>query len=712
LNDGDSLWLATRDGLVKYHKPTGKLTFYTQEQAGVTDTYIFGYSPPDNHGQIQGLLPGNGIHCLTKDAEGNIWMCIAGEGLVKFDGTKSVLYMQYHHGELDYMDYPMSLGTFILIDKENNKWIGGSGCLMKFDGSGFQRWSLPGMRQDTNVESGKFDKQGNLWIGARSRLGRSSLIRFDGITPISYPNINNDSYVFRPWMGRQETGFAIEIDEDDNVWIATLLSGLAKFDRDTTFTYYHAGNSDCPLYLVRDMKSDATGNLWMIGSNFTFPYDAPWQGYTDYVVKYDGTNFTTWKLPYSTENWNRDMECICMDIDAEGTLWIGTQQSGLIRFSNGEFTQIDIVKQDAGIKSFPQTSSKMINDSDSLWLVTSSGLVKYYKQTGKSIIYNQANAGLPGGIIMSMVKDKEGYIWLTSRQNGIGKFDGTGCQIYTSFNSELEDAPLCRPIAIDAYNNKWFAPIGIIQEFYGMDWPSWEMPYPASHSSNYDVRCMKFDSQGFLWIGGRFLSRNLYVFNGENIMNTTDPYKPFGYYNVNTIEFDNSGNKWLGTNKGVLKYDGENYTAYANSTVPFEEVEDIKKDVQGNLWLVGGKYLTKHTGTDFINYENTLLGSEDIHVCLEHDEDGSIWLLSQKYGLFHFKDGQFENVNYSQGESIDVVPVNSLQGIGTVVVYNLSGRLVLTSSEWPVDVSALPPGVYILKAVAGNEKWSYKVVVK
>jgi ligand-binding sensor domain-containing protein len=56
---------------------------------------------------------------------------------------------------------------------------------------------------------------------------------------------------------------------------------------------------------------------------------------------------------------------------------------------------------------------------------------------------------------------------------------------------------------------------------------------------------------------------------------------------VNCIEVDKNNIKWIGTTKGLCKFDGTNWTIYdtSNSDIPSDNVSAVFMDKQGYLWV-------------------------------------------------------------------------------------------------------------------------------
>jgi hypothetical protein len=98
------------------------------------------------------------------------------------------------------------------------------------------------------------------------------------------------------------------------------------------------------------------------------------------------------------------------------------------------------------------------------------------------------------------------------------------------------------------------------------------------------VLAIAIDGQGNKWIG---TSRGLVKFDGVNwsVYNKSNSGLPDNW--VWAIAIDGQGNKWIGTSRGLAKFDGVNWTVYktSNSGLPNNYVRAIAIDGQGNKWI-------------------------------------------------------------------------------------------------------------------------------
>ncbi len=110
---------------------------------------------------------------------------------------------------------------------------------------------------------------------------------------------------------------------------------------------------------------------------------------------------------------------------------------------------------------------------------------------------------------------------------------------------------------------------------------------------------------------------------------------------------------WIGTDKGLVQFDGRYVKCYdRNSGIPNEIILRIAEDRLGNLWLGtknGG--LIKYDGTYFYNYSLDDFTTKDNHEItdIEIDENDNIWLTIQFGGLAYFDGKQFISYKDRQG---------------------------------------------------------------
>jgi ligand-binding sensor domain-containing protein len=244
-------------------------------------------------------LPSNNILCIAIDDSNNKWIGTS-VGLIKYNNVEWELYNESNSG------LPTNFILDIAIDVYGNKWMGTLKGLVKFDGLIWEVYDttnsgLPGNR----IEEIAIDNNENKWLGrVRSDEWQSlGLVKFDNFTWTVYDTTNSGLPSNNVWC--------IEIDEDNNKWIGTSYyswgpsggKGLVKYN-DTTWTLYNKENDSLPGNSIVDIAIDSSGNKWILTQ--------------DGLGKFDDIKWNVYE---------RDIENCgdvwCLTIDAFDNKWLG-----------------------------------------------------------------------------------------------------------------------------------------------------------------------------------------------------------------------------------------------------------------------------------------------------------------------------------------------------------------------------------------------------
>lgn len=146
--------------------------------------------------------------------------------------------------------------------------------------------------------------------------------------------------------------------------------------------------------------------------------------------------------------------------------------------------------------------------------------------------------------------------------------------------------------------------------------------------------CLAIDKNGNKWVG--FTSS---LASSPAAVARFDKTTGFwSYYNtantpvipnnrVNTIACDTSGSVWIGTNAGLVKFDGSSWTCYTTANgLPSDNILSLEC-VNNMLYIGTNAGLTRYNGAVFTNYNvgNSLLSNDTI-TCIKAQTPNQIWL--------------------------------------------------------------------------------------
>jgi len=162
------------------------------------------------------------------------------------------------------------------------------------------------------------------------------------------------------------------------------------------------------------MAADPDGRVWVIHDSLALWYDEPLQKWEYFPFPIRITDISNepeqaWDEPFPLQ----------FVIDTR-YLWIASNKKGLYRVDK----QTGKMKRYAHNPDDPESISNNLlyclfadpDDPDILWIGTfGSGLCRFSKSTGKSMVFNTDN-GLPNNVIYAAVPDQQGNIWIATNR--------------------------------------------------------------------------------------------------------------------------------------------------------------------------------------------------------------------------------------------------------------------------------------------------------
>ncbi|MCP3931531.1 MAG: hypothetical protein GY705_20800 [Bacteroidetes bacterium] len=102
---------------------------------------------------------------------------------------------------------------------------------------------------------------------------------------------------------------------------------------------------------------------------------------------------------------------------------------------------------------------------------------------------------------------------------------------------------------------------------------------------------------------------------------------------VQCVFQDSRGYLWIGTKKGLSKFDGEHFENFRKKDgLPNGFIYDIEEDNKGNIWIATISGLTKYDGVHFATFNATFNTNPQIAI----DRDDNIWVSDKRKTLWKF----------------------------------------------------------------------------
>lgn len=290
-----------------------------------------------------------------------------------------------------------------LQDSQGNIWLGTTGeGLYKFNGTSFVQYTISDGLSSNTIYCIFEDKEGNLWIGTDDGLLIYNGVSFKEMhvtTPVN--SIHNKLQVF-----------SIIQDSTNKIWLATV-EGVYIF-YEAAFEHFEV-NKEGKGFMSKENNverifEDAKGNIWFGGRG------------NEGVYCFDGTSIKNYKMPnLNGHNWAWPVLQ-----DERGDVWF-SNWGGSYRFdgkSFSNFTSENGLSSDIVIRIFKDSKGN-------LWFSCggdSGGLCCY---NGKNVTCYKITDKIKDKGAWSILEDKEGNLWVGTRNTGLFKYDG---QTFKSFS--------------------------------------------------------------------------------------------------------------------------------------------------------------------------------------------------------------------------------------------------------------------------------------
>ena len=383
-------------------------------------------------------LPDDGIVCVYKDKNGNIWLGTAG-GLVLFNPeAENFIHFKEDGGgkhavfDIKQMDdnklwLATEFGGIAILNLTQRLFVSSEKVQFSYIKEGSGEYGL----SSSSIRCLFQDSFNNIWVGTWGG-------GIDFLSPTSLFDVY--SYSSIPTTERNLTGKMIStvcVDWDGKLWVGMNGGDIDVFEKGRRIAVYGRNNGDLNGNPIQTSLCDTDGNLWFglfngglcyynkIQKTFrqVFPEK---EALIDVRAIYEDKDHTVWigtsngvyKADLNgqifSEHYVENEQVRCIFKDEEGLLWIGTFGGGILVYS----PDFKMVRHFYTTEQFPSnTINDIYGDSKKrIWVATGEGLVCF--PTSKDMEYKvyKREDGLENAHIRAIMEDTSGHIWCSTNK--------------------------------------------------------------------------------------------------------------------------------------------------------------------------------------------------------------------------------------------------------------------------------------------------------
>lgn len=484
----------------------------------------------------------------------------------------------------------------------------------------FRRDDVPGLREDS-VRAMHVGPRGDLWVGST----RGGIVRWQGGRWVQHPGVE---------------GLVTDLLEepDGTLWVATARSGVIRFAPGHARTGFTAAQG-LPSTTVNALARDPRGRIWVATSHGLARIDGP----RALPVPLDGrTGQPVFAL--ATDRAGRVLvgteagvlvgeergfaplhaglvphSITRIRVDADATLWVGTNNRGLARVRGGALEWLD----SRGSLPNDRVLALQHDAEGALWVGTNGGLVRvrhapiktYTRRDGladdfvrTTLVARDGRVWIGGGrgldrfdpatrrfthiglgdagsdaSVLSLAEDASGDILVGTFHHGLIRLRGERVVDAVSMENGLPSNEV-RAVVAAPDGTVWLGTKqGVVTvgagmpRIYGV-----RQGLPADY-----VQALHLDDAGTLWVGTGLGAARV----SKGVARPVDLGASEAHY-IYDFQADAKGGTWIATDRGLVRVDrAGRATAHVGRAhgLPFEKIFALLADRAGRLWLTGNE---------------------------------------------------------------------------------------------------------------------------
>jgi len=491
-------------------------------------------------------------------------------------------------------------------------------------------------------------RDGYLWVATFNGLARFDGVRFERVNDANTPTLRNNlvNSIFedsngRLWIGN-DTGEITWHDSDGfhplttpHGWLTTPIDRFAQAGDGTLYAANRDGYilcisncqaerilGDAPGKLYADVTSDSDEQAWAIR-------------YGGGMVRLRGQTAEPTHVPPTLAGY-RDA------IGARpGGLWV-RNGNRVRRWAGGKWIE------DRGTHSWQTEHNVALFESvaGDVWVGTVNDGVFIVAPDGSERHIGHTN-GLSHDSVSSITADHEGNIWIGTDGGGLEMLRRRVLFMVSPPDHWQNRAVLS--VAPATNGGLWVGTEGA--GLYRWNNREFAKVLGPRTSGASDIRTTLQDRSGQLWVGTQ--GAGLLVGGEDGLTNIRPSFNMPGLFYA--LYQDNQGVMWMGTQDGLVRFDGTNWSTLGAQLYRCE-VRCIDQTPDGAIWIgMRGGGIARFRDGDFTQYLQKQGLSYEYIWCLYADHDGTVWIGTPGAGLIRWRDGAFTSFTVRDGLPSDFI---------------------------------------------------------
>jgi signal transduction histidine kinase/ligand-binding sensor domain-containing protein len=549
----------------------------------------------------------------------------------------SVRISQYgHHAWLSQDGYFSGTPRAIAQTQDGYIWIGTATGILRFNSMQFSPEIIPGDRLPSQeIVSLLGAKDGSLWIGTRGGLARYKdravfvFPDFHDIVTSILEDSTGDIWISREGFGNSSYGPICKVS-DSTVHCLGTAEGLEP-----------------KVCCARPLAQDRTGKIWVgtdralirwqAGISRTYPITVAASseglaGVNDLLVAPDGTLWVGLDWPGKGGGLQRfkpdqgfspitspgfdssTLNVICLLMDRNGALWVGTRDQGIYRV-NGD--RVEHFGANEGLSGDLVTGIFEDREGD-LWTTTSRGIDCFHQLP---VISFSKREGLSGENVVSVISSGENSVWLANGNSLEAIKQG---QVFTVRSGHGLPGHEVTSLFKDHANRLW---VGVDNDLFRYEHGQFRRVIRKDGSGTRFVVGITEDTRYEIWAEISGTKRELIRIHDLKVV---DEYPEAKIPSARRLSADTDGTIWLGLRDGNLaRFQNSSLKVYPSPDNSNSEIRQVLANSDGSVFGTAsfGLVVWRDGKSHTLTTRNGLPCNGIIGVAW--DNGGNLWLYTE-----------------------------------------------------------------------------------